>query len=369
MRIIKTEHCDEWMRILEHSFQHDIYHTSGYHSLAEERGEGTAHLFVHEEEGYMIALPLLIREIDAMEELQEAGTGWRDATSVYGYAGPVASHREIPQAVLDHFRTSLFAFLKEHCIVAVFSRLHPLIPQNDILSGMGECIPAGKTVSIDLTLPEEVQRGKFRSDHVRCIKKMRRLEYVCIEDKNLTYLSRFIEIYNATMLRVKAKDYYFFERSYFEQLIRRLSPDCRLFVVLAGDEVACCSLIGACSSTLQYHLGGTPDKFLKQAPMKLLLDEVRLWGIKNGFKTFHLGGGVGGKIDSLFSFKAGFSDRTHPFCLWRWTLYPKVYNTLCTMMRARNEQNGRVNASPDYFPEYSCPTISRDETSTEPQEL
>ena len=42
------------------------------------------------------------------------------------------------------------------------------------------------------------------------------------------------------------------------------------------------------------------------APNNLLLYNVALWGAKNGFELFHLGGGVFDN-DSLFSFKKSFN--------------------------------------------------------------
>src|SRR4029079_8843135 len=50
---------------------------------------------------------------------------------------------------------------------------------------------------------------------------------------------------------------------------------------------------------------------------KLLYDEVRRWTKSRGNTIFHVGGGVGGAKDSLFSYKAGFSAGRHPFHTWR----------------------------------------------------
>ena len=77
---------------------------------------------------------------------------WNDATSVYGYGGPVASHERTPEPVVRNFHAALRAALVERGVVAVFSRLHPLIAQDHSLAGLGDCCANGETVSIDLTL-------------------------------------------------------------------------------------------------------------------------------------------------------------------------------------------------------------------------
>jgi hypothetical protein len=47
-----------------------------------------------------------------------------------------------------------------------------------------------------------------------------------------------------------------------------------------------------------------------------------------GDRVMHLGGGVEAFDDSLFRFKAGFSDRRQPFRTWRVVLDPHRYAAL-----------------------------------------
>ena len=55
----------EWTAVLSQVAQHDFYHLPAYHRLAEERGEGAAHLFAYQEGfkkfnlGYTSALSFL----------------------------------------------------------------------------------------------------------------------------------------------------------------------------------------------------------------------------------------------------------------------------------------------------------------------
>ena len=64
-------------------------------------------------------------------------------------------------------------------------------------------------------------------------------------------------------------------------------------------------------------LSGTRDSFFKLHPFKTILNFVRYWAKDRGNRVFHLGGGLGGKKDGLFEFKAGFSKIRHPFKTWR----------------------------------------------------
>ena len=46
------------------------------------------------------------------------------------------------------------------------------------------------------------------------------------------------------------------------------------------------------------------------APSNLLLYKAALWGCEHGYKTFHLGGGVGSGEDNLYKFKAAFNKKS-----------------------------------------------------------
>jgi sugar O-acyltransferase (sialic acid O-acetyltransferase NeuD family) len=349
--VLPSAQEQEWKGVLAQVAQHDFYHLPEYHRLAEERGEGSAHLFAYHDGAYTIALPLLLRPVEA-----SGGEAWSDATSVYGYAGPLASHAGMPAAVVRSFQKGLKEALAARRVVTVFSRLHPLIPQRGMLAGLGDCRPEGETVSIDLTLPPEEQWARYRSSLKTRIKKLRREGLVCLRDGDKCHLPEFTDIYHQTMRRVKAHSSYFFEEEYFTRLASGLGPALELFVVTLGGVVIAGGLFTICGGIVQYHLGGTCDAFLKLGPMSLLFDTVRLWANEEGARVVHLGGGVGSREDSLFHFKIGFSDRRHLFPTWRWVIEPDAYRELCDRDARRNLAHGVERASGDYFPQYRCST-------------
>jgi hypothetical protein len=362
LRVLRADQDLAWLSVLRQSFQHDSYHLPSYQILAEKRGEGQGHLFVYSKGPDLIALPLLLRPLELVPGLEQIGAGWWDATSVYGYAGPVVSHTDFPASALKDFQAALREALQERRIVTVFSRLHPLIPQRGLLSGLGECKSMGQTVSIDLTLPIDVQRARYRKDHKYGINKLKRLGVTCLNDQDKSYLNEFIDIYHETMCRVNAADNYFFDRMYFERLISAPGLDVQLFICLLENEAICGGLFMLCDGIVQFHLSGTRTEFRKLAPTKLLIDTVRLWANEHKLQVFHLGGGVGSQEDSLFRFKAGFSDQRQEFAVWCWVLLPDIYDQLCQEKAQWNIRNGLKTASSEYFPAYRHPImLTKDE--------
>ena len=348
--VLQTAQEQEWKGVLAQMAQHDFYHLAEYHRLEEARGEGTAHLFTYREGESMAALPLLLRPVDAAEP-----AGWQDATSVYGYGGVVASHSTLPENFVRNFHAALRDALTERRVIAAFSRLHPLLPQSELLAGLGECRLYGQTVSIDLTLSPETQRAQFRLSHKRRIKKLLHAGLVCGRDEQKRHLPEFVSLYHETMRRVQAQPSYLFAADYFSKLADELGDRLQLFVVLAGDQVTSGALFTHCDGIIQYHLGGTRDRYLNLSPMPLIIDTARLWGHAVGARVLHLGGGVGSRGDSLFHFKAGFSHCRHDFGTWRWVVAPEIYRELCEKRRRLAPLDDLEMASPDFFPTYRCP--------------
>lgn len=351
-----TEDRGAWQRVLDACTPYDYYHLPEYHALAEEMGEGTAILLVHEEDDQTLALPLLLRPIDPTLDVEGEG-GWYDATSVYGYAGPIHSAGEVSEAVRARFQRALTETLRAHRVVSVFSRLHPFLPQRALLAGLGD-FRMSPTIAIDLTAPIDIQRSQMRGNHRVGISKLRRTGYTCQRDADGTYFDDFCRIYRETMERVQADPRYFFSPVYFERLRQALGTRLHLFVCHKAERVVAAGLFFACHGIVQYHLSGTATEALALAPVKLIVDDVRLWAVEQGLRVLHLGGGTGGRSDdSLFHFKRGFSAQTHEFAAWRWVVFPDVYQRLCDQQARRNEWLGRQVADAEFFPAYRCPAL------------
>lgn len=356
LQALTLEH--DWQAVLDAAPAYDFYHLPAYHALAERRGEGSARLFVYREGDVTIALPLMLRPLNQEPWMPADQRDAMDATSVYGYAGPLASHEQPGAAVLDRFRAALQGTLRNMGVATVFSRLHPLLPQAPILVGLGECSAVGRTVSIDVTRSDdEILAGMHRS-HRQDVQLLTRQGYKLLVDDRLEHLGTFMEIYNENMRRVSATPDYFFPADYFQTILAD-PAHARLMLLTKDDRVVCGSIFLVCNEIVQFHLSGTSQEYLTGSPIKLLLFEAARWGREQGRRVLHLGGGLGSKEDSLFKFKARFSDRRHDFRVWRWVIDPARYADLCSCRTAWDAAGQET----DYFPAYRRPIASGREPS------
>jgi hypothetical protein len=288
--------------------RHDVYHLPEYVRLDAGLTNSTPVAFRYAEAGRVLLLPLLLRTIPDSD--------LRDATSPYGYPGPVSD------AGLDDFGfwsrgfRAMTELLAGWRVVTAFVRLHPLFPfPAQALAEAGTVVHHGETVSVDLALsPEDIWRQTHRTHRNQINKSKRAGVSILIDD--WTHFDDWITTYHATMRRVGASDFYFFTADHFHRLRAALGPHAHLAVALSGDDVLGGNLFFEYDGIMHTHLQSTRDGDIHWAD-KLLYDEVRRWGRTRGNTIYHLGGGLGGATDSLFLYKAAFAAGRHPFHTWR----------------------------------------------------
>ena len=281
----------------------DFYHRPAYVALSAEHEGGAGKALVVEDGDRGLLLPLVVRPIP--------GSARTDATSPYGYPGPLTWGTSEPGFVQAAFEAGVEE-LRAHGVVSLFVRLHPILDATPP-AGVGRLMAHGETVSIDLTQSFEEIWRQTRNNHRRDIGKAIRLGYVARVDEAWEHFGAFVRLYRATMQRLGAEERYMFDERYFAGLREALGPSLTLWVVMVGDIVTAAVLFTETSGIVQYHLAGSDEQYASARPTKLLIHEVARWAKERGDRRLHLGGGVGGADDSLMHFKAGFSDERHVF--------------------------------------------------------
>lgn len=336
--VVKLIGCDDpcWSAALRECI-HDVYHTSGWIAASKHCDDGLP-LAVYVESDAEVALyPVLRREL---------GGGLWDATSAYGYGGPVFSRGCSPawqSASLD----AAMAKLKEKGCVSWFIRLHPLLNAG-WSSDKGLVVDHGPTVSIDLSKAAELHWRETMSGHRGDINKAMKAGVTVQSGVSQASLEAFVRIYRETMQALGASGYYFFKDEYFQDLVDQLGDDLLLMMAVEDGQYIGGSMftLSRSSQIMQYHLSGTSAEYRHRQPSKLILHAAREWGREQGFSRLHLGGGVGAQEDALFKFKRGFSPDTHLFQSHRIVVDSELYARLCT---ERGTSQGDLSG---FFPSY-----------------
>jgi lipid II:glycine glycyltransferase (peptidoglycan interpeptide bridge formation enzyme) len=221
--------------------------------------------------------------------------------------------------------------------------------------GRDPIIQLGETVSIDLQQDDATAVAAYSKKLRQEIASARRAGLTTRLEEDWSAVSIFEELYRATMIRSRAAATYFFSLDDLRGLKAALGPELHLFLTELDGRTAAAGLFTEHRGVLQAHLVGTNDEFRAWSPLKVLLDDVRRWASERGNDVLHLGGGRGGRDDSLLAFKRRFSPRRHAFSIGRWVLDPSAYATLARAWSMRINDAGHVIGDPSFFPTYRYP--------------
>src|SRR5262249_52447568 len=123
-------------------------------------------------------------------------------------------------------------------------------------------------------------------------------------------------------------------------------------VTYLGDEIAAAGLFTELNEIVEWYLVGSEDAYKKLSPSKVLVDDAVAWAADRGDQQLHLGGGRGGREDTLLWFKSRFSPVRYPFHTGRWILDSVAYKELTA---ARRESLGTDVLEENFFPSYRAP--------------
>jgi hypothetical protein len=329
---------------------HDFYHLPAYARLSARIEGGDPVALVMSDARGDVLLPLIIRPIPG---------GGSDATSPYGYPGPLTAGCDDPAFLADALREGA-RFLAHEGLVSLFVRFHPIL--NEVPDGIHATVRHGDTVTVDLRLPGDEALRQVRPNHRVQIARARRAGHRVIIDAGEEHEAVFRQLYRKTMRRLAAHPSYLFDDRYFADLRGALGRHLHLVVVQIGAEVAAAGLFVDTRGIVQYHLSGSDERFRRDGPTKLMIAEVGRWARERGDRWLHLGGGLGFSDDALFHFKAGFSKSRRPFHTLRVVLQDAEYERL---VRAA-DFDAVPKASAGFFPAYRRSTAPAGRSGTMP---
>jgi len=359
---------DAWLDLTPH----DIYHRAAYHRFSEQSGEGKARMIVYGNADRFVAWPYMSSEINE---------GFSDASSVYGYTGPVGSGL-VDSAFLLRAWAAMRAVWSEQQQVALFTRFHPILRNYRYCTDLpgsvgtpgGELYRPGRSVSISLLPDQDERRRTYKKILRQNIKSSERAGLVVELDNDWIHYKTFARLYRLTMEKNQASDRYLFTDEYFSSLRIALGSNGHLSVASVEGEPAAIILFTVCGGIAQAHLTGINPELSALSPLKGLLDGTAGFAKTLGAKLLHLGAGRGGFEDSLFKFKSQFSPTRHDFILGRWILDSEKYDSLTAVRESQNNNkvvylnsndgtteaiaNESGNASVGFFPAYRMPATT-----------
>lgn len=345
IRLLDISQNEEWDDIVRSFSNYDVYYLSGYVKPFMIHGDGEPCLLYAKGETWKAIYVFMKRKTFV--------DGVFDAITPYGYGG-VLFDGTYSNEDLQQFWNSFNETMKNEGIIDNFVRYHPVLGNASTAKDYTSVIDLGKTIAIDLSSPDVIwnnmtskKRGKIRKAEKNGIEVH--------HGQGMDLFREFIPIYNATMEKDDAENYYFFEMPFYEAIHEGLKDNYEMFYATLDGKIIMIAIMLYCNGQMHYHLSGSLLEYRNLEPNNLLLYKAALWGHEHGLQTLHLGGGVGSADDPLYTFKAGFNRNSdYQFSIGKQIIDADMYNEL---VRMKKESNPRFDETSSFFPLYRSEKI------------
>lgn len=340
IQIITIENNTVWDSIVKGFAHYDVYYLSGYVKAFQIHGDGEPQLLYYEADG-LKAIYVYMKRETAIE-------GYFDSVTPYGYGG-VLFEGDTSEDNLKEFWKAYVIKMKENGIVDNFVRYHPVLDNSVSMKQISTVIDMGRTIALDLS-SEEVIWNNITSKNRNMIRKAEKNGIVIEHGKGMELFQEFKRIYNTTMEKDHAVEYYFFGDAFYKSIDQELHDNYEIFYAVLNGEIIAMSIMLFSNNQMHYHLSGSKSKYRNLAPSNLLLYKASLWGCEHGYKTFHLGGGVGSGEDNLYKFKAAFNRNSDfQFSIGKEIFDRQKYDELVAL---RASQDPNLDKESKFFPLY-----------------
>lgn len=303
LTVLTLEQSDAWDEIVMGFQNYDVYYFSGYVKAFQLHGDGNPLLFYFDDGNIRGINVLMKRDIASDKRFQDKvrpGTLF-DVATPYGYGGWLIEGDGDSTKLFDAYEN----WCRENHIISEFVRFHPVLENYYHSNLFYDIKPHGNTVIMQLSSRDEIWEH-ITSQNRNKIRKARKNKVQIYHGNFPEIYGTFRKIYDATMDKDHADDYYYFKTDFYESIIRDLPHHSQIFYAKSEEKVIAAAIMLTANRKMNYHLSGSVREYQNLAPTNLLLYEAAMWGNANGYETLHLGGGVGAQEDNLYQFKKSF---------------------------------------------------------------
>ena len=331
MDLFITDRWDQYLISFD-ARDKDLYFKEEYVKLYETDTEKGV-CFVACQGGSIMLFPFLERSFTYR------GAKFFDFETAYGYGGPIFNVKDEEFQKTALFE--MFSFLKQNNYVCGFARFHTLLKTYQAFDP--SCVIFDRnTVAVDLTLDEEdIWTKEVHSKNRNVIRKAEKAGLQFVVDDKFDYLDDFIRLYNGTMDKLSADDFYYFDINYYSDFIKNI-PNSFLGVVLLDGKVISSAIFMYDGIYGHYHLSGSNKAYLSYSPNNYMLFQAALELKRRGVELFHLGGGTSSdENDSLLAFKKKFSPHLYDFYIGKFIFNQELYKSICEQWEANNPEKAQ----------------------------
>lgn len=213
---------ERWNEVAKSFKDYDIYYSLEYLISFQMIGDGDPTLIYYEENELKAMCALMKRSLKTY-----GVDDWFDLVTPYGYGGFVFEG-DMSESNKKAFSKAFKQWVAEHNIVSIFYRFHPQLRTAENAHWYCDPIMLGHTIEMDLTDEGTIWKN-ITSKSRNMIRKAEKNGVTIEHGLTWELLLEFKVVYDATMAKDNAEEYYFFKEDFYRSIFDNMKDSCEMF--------------------------------------------------------------------------------------------------------------------------------------------
>ena len=225
LNVYTLEQAEQWDAVVRTFKEYDVYWLSGYVKAFQIHGDGDPLLFYYEDNkvrGINVVMKRDVARDSHFKGVIEEGK-YYDFATPYGYGGWIIEGEETA-ALFEAYEK----WLRKNGIVSEFVRFHPMVKNHAACESFYQVIQLGEVVHMDLSSPEDIWTN-ITSKNRNMIRKAMKNDISIYNGRFPEIYEKFRVIYNATMDKDDAEEYYYFGPEFYKSVLDDLTQNAQMF--------------------------------------------------------------------------------------------------------------------------------------------
>lgn len=337
-QILEASEHGKWRSALERFDRVDVCHMPEYHQAYSLRFEDArALMWCYRSGDEALCYPFLLSPVILHGSGEQSETtGYFDISGIYGYSGPLSTSGD--RVFLAEAWQQFDTWAAEQDAVSEFIRFSTYVGNQD-WAHPETVVEFNRPVSLAL-LPDDDEEylaqlnGKTRN----MIRKALKIGLQVREVELQAGLADFRSLYEETMGRNRATDFFMYDDAYYDLLSGLPEGELLLFAVYQGATMVAASMGLVHRDMAFYHLGASTLEASRQGAGNLALYAMAQGLIRRGIGYFSVGGGRTTSLDdALFKFKKSNGTSVGEFYIGKRVIDQPAYDAIVKSWETMND--------------------------------
>jgi len=311
--MINSKQWDRLYQLLDPSSKSPFFSSEYYRSYTEVEGGKPLCFTMYKDDDNFLFYPFIKKSINEIG--YQLDDDYYDIIGAYGYNGPIGKTSD--SGFIRSFNAELQEYLSQKKIVTEFVRYCPIVGnrrfhdytnQIDVLDNVYINLADGLDSVWEKSFASRVRRSIRKGASYNLKTNFFRGNEITKEN-----IKTFFDIYNETMKRTKADEFYYFDFEFFMKLVENLNKTILLSITYFEDTPISTELILMDGELAFGFLGGTLSEYYQYKANTFQRWELLKYLDIIGVKKYSMGGGAI-RGDGIYKFKLSFArECENPF--------------------------------------------------------